>query len=882
MRKYFGKAKCGLLMLGLTVTLSTGMVSHAAETDDPSTGEGISQSVDAEAADTDDDVVLTDTNNDMTLPEAGGDAASQDTEDEADAALAEDAEGSDDETDTEEVTEEVTEEEQDTDADQAEETKTATKSDEGKKTVSSGSGVQGIASVQTIQVDTETAAKAGFYTDDNGNKCYRDENGKQVKNKIVLVEDKEYYLDTKGILVVSKNFFYQGTGYRANAKGVLSVKTGWLVVGDKKYYTDAKGVPYKEAWIGNTYYLGKDGAVVKNTILSHDGNLYYMGETGQWQKDKGWVKYKNKNYYISSTGYLLKGLAEQIDGKWYCFGDDGAMLKKQIVMLNQKLCYLGVHGYPRAQKGWVFFNNKWYYTDKQGYLICNGIVIISNSERYYMGAKGAMVTNKIVTYNGKMYLARKNGTLRTKKGWFKRGKAWYYSETDGAFRTDDFAKSKGNTYYLGSDGKMVTKSVILHDTKAYYAAKSGILKSKRGWFKLGGSWYYGLKNGELKRNTIQVKKGKNRFLGDLAAMVVSDGVVTGGKAYTADKNGVLKAKTGWVKANGLWYRAKKNSKVVTSQFLTVGGKEYYFDETGVMQKGKFFIANKKLLYAESNGVVRRKLGWLQVGEKWYYSNSKGVFFRNVTKTIKGKRYYFHNDGSRREPSDYYDPTGIADTSWTEINGRRYHLDKNGNIDSLLGIDISAWQDDIDWKKVAADGIDFAFIRVGGRFGASGEIYDDSLGVKNIKEATAAGIPVGVYFFTQAITVEEAIEEAEYTLEKIKGLDVTLPVVIDSENMKGGRHGTIDSKTRTNIIKAFCETVEKAGYNAMYYAGMAWCVDGYVDVTKLTNYMHWCAQYWIRNQCDDFGVPYQIWQYSDSGSVDGIKGNVDMNIWYTNH
>ena len=64
--------------------------------------------------------------------------------------------------------------------------------------------------------------------------------------------------------------------------------------------------------------------------------------------------------------------------------------------------------------------------------------------------------------------------------------------------------------------------------------------------------------------------------------------------------------------------------------------------------------------------------------------------------------------------------------------------------------------------------------------------------------------------------------------------------------------------------------------------MAWCVDGYVDVTQLTEYMHWCAQYWIRNQCDDYGVPYQIWQYSDSGSVDGINGKVDMNIWYRVH
>ena len=438
------------------------------------------------------------------------------------------------------------------------------------------------------------------------------------------------------------------------------------------------------------------------------------------------------------------------------------------------------------------------------------------------------------------------------------------------------------SYYVGKDGKMAADTVIMHKDKLYFLQKDGMVMIKKGWKKIKGKWYYFAGGGELKRNEIVAYKGKNYFLGDNGAMVVSDGVIAGGKTYVADKDGVIKIRKGWVKSGGLWYYSDKNAKLYTNVFMKIKGVEYYFDIYGVMQEDGFFYQGKKLYYANKNGSVRRKFGWLKVGEHWYCSDKTGVFYRNVMKTIQGVKYYFNEDGSWKESSDYYDPTAVRDTSWEEINGRRYHLDENGKPDSLWGIDVSAWNDKIDWTKVKADGVDFAFIRVGGRFGKTGEIYDDSLGVTNIKEATAAGIPVGVYFFTQAVTVEEAIEEANYTLEKIKGLGVTLPVVIDSENMSGGRHGKIDPKTRTEVIKAFCDTVKAAGYEAMYYAGMAWCVDGYVDVSKLKDYMHWCAQYWIRNQCDDYGVPYQIWQYSDSGKVDGIKGNVDCNIWYTKH
>ena len=812
------------------------------------------------------------------------DAEEADAE-EADATDVEEADAKEavaEETDAEEADEEEAETEKSEAAAESAPVKNVTASKKGKTAAASTfSGKSTIQSNDTAEAETEEI-KEGFFQDGDY-KYYRGADGKIVKNQIVTVGEKQYYLDSKGRLVVSSNFVLDDFGYRANAKGVLSVKSGWLEIGSKWYFTKANGALCKEMWVSNTYFIGEDGTMVTNTVLSWDNSYYYIDKKGVWQKKEGWITYKSKKYYIKSNGLLGCNEPLKIDGRWYCFGTDAIPLKSQIVKINETLYYLAADGGSRTKSGWIKFKKKWYFTEKTGALRVNALITNGEKEKYYVGSDGAMVTKKIVKVGGKMYYAKVTGLFRVKKGWIRVEGKRYLVNKGGAFRTNAFVhKSKKKVYYLGSDGQFVKGTIVIHEDKAYYIKKNGLVKFFKGWLKINDIWYYGLGQDGLKRNAIQTTGGKSYFFGSNGQMVVSDGVVADGKGYIADENGVLKLKKGWFKSGGKWYRASKKGNIYADRFLKIGAKQYYFDKSGALQQGGFFYVGSKLYYANKSGVIRKKSGWFKLDDKWYFSTAKGEFYHSISKKIKGKRYYFDANGVWTKNADYYDPTGISDTSWKEINGRRYHLDKNGNKDSWLGIDVSAWNDEIDWDKVAADGIDFAFIRVGGRFGKTGEIYDDSMGVENIKKATEAGIPVGVYFFTQAINEKEAIEEAEYTLEKIKGLNVTLPIVIDSENMSGGRHGKITPQKRTNVIKAFCETVTNAGYNAMYYAGMAWCVDGFVDVSQLTEYMHWCAQYWIRNQCDDYGVPYQIWQYSDSGSVDGIKGNVDMNIWYRVH
>ena len=190
-----------------------------------------------------------------------------------------------------------------------------------------------------------------------------------------------------------------------------------------------------------------------------------------------------------------------------------------------------------------------------------------------------------------------------------------------------------------------------------------------------------------------------------------------------------------------------------------------------------------------------------------------------------------------------------------------------------GIDVSVFQGNIDWTRVKNAGITFAFIRAGGRFTSAGTIYDDSKFDANMKGAILNDIPVGAYFFTAAINESEAVEEAQRLIDRVKNYNVSLPLVIDTEGT--GRHANISTQARTNVVKAFCQTVSKAGYTPMIYASTSWLTDKLI-MSQLSGIKVWVAQYY--NHVTYKGA-YQCWQYSSQGRVPGINGNVDLDQWY---
>lgn len=206
---------------------------------------------------------------------------------------------------------------------------------------------------------------------------------------------------------------------------------------------------------------------------------------------------------------------------------------------------------------------------------------------------------------------------------------------------------------------------------------------------------------------------------------------------------------------------------------------------------------------------------------------------------------------------------------------------NEEVDTVKNvIDVSKWQGDINWAKVKGN-CDGAIIRAGYRgYGSAGTLATDDCFKTNIKEATAQGIPVGVYFLSQALNESEARKEAEYVLDLIKGYKLTYPVYIDIEYSNAnanGRADGLDKTTRTTNAIAFLDVIKKAGYIPGVYASKHW-FEKMLEDSRLSAYTHWVAHY--AEKCGYTGK-YDMWQYSDSGSVPGISGNVDKNYCYRN-
>ena len=195
-----------------------------------------------------------------------------------------------------------------------------------------------------------------------------------------------------------------------------------------------------------------------------------------------------------------------------------------------------------------------------------------------------------------------------------------------------------------------------------------------------------------------------------------------------------------------------------------------------------------------------------------------------------------------------------------------------------GVDVSAYQGDIDWGKVKNAGYDFAIIRIAYRgYGREGKLCLDKKYLQNIINAKTAGLDVGVYIFSQAVNEIEAVEEAEFVLSALQGAQLDLPIVFDPELIKKdtARTGHVSGEQFTRNTIAFCNRVKSAGYDAMVYSNMFWEAELF-DMAQLGDYPFWYADYEKIPQ-----TPYHFtcWQYTEKGHVDGISGNVDLNVWF---
>lgn len=416
---------------------------------------------------------------------------------------------------------------------------------------------------------------------------------------------------------------------------------------------------------------------------------------------------------------------------------------------------------------------------------------------------------------------------KSKAGVLRKGKYYFYRDSKGKIRKKaGFVTWNGNKYYVRKGGRIQTGKTFKVGKYTYRASKKGQIKV--GVYKWGKSYYYSSSKGRLRKSKGFITWKKNRYY------VRKGGKIQKSKSFRIGK---------------YTYRAGSDGRI----------------KVGVHKWGKYYY------YSTSTGKLRKKAGRITLNGKSYYSRKSGTLYTN--------RFYFSGSNIY-----YAGPKAAALTGTFKVGKYTYTANASGAITAsdrkyMKGIDVSYYQGkDIDWAKVKSSGISFAFLRCGYSGTSNGKRCADSTFKDNMRKATAAGVDVGAYYFSQARTVKEARAEAAFAIKQVKasGCKITLPLVIDTENYPGGRASSskLNRSKRTAAVKAFCDYVKSKGYTPMIYASTSW-LNNNLDMKKLSGYQVWVAQY---NDTVTYKGSYRCWQYTSSGKVPGIKGRVDLNYW----
>ncbi|MDO4565808.1 MAG: glycoside hydrolase family 25 protein [Oscillospiraceae bacterium] len=255
----------------------------------------------------------------------------------------------------------------------------------------------------------------------------------------------------------------------------------------------------------------------------------------------------------------------------------------------------------------------------------------------------------------------------------------------------------------------------------------------------------------------------------------------------------------------------------------------------------------------------------------YIDDYTGAVYSDETFTYADEVFTAYEGVRRNE----YDPEGFYFSG-----GRMGYTDPETGEEALLGIDVSSHQEEIDWYAVKADGIEFAMIRVGYRGNTEGKLNLDNRFQNNMLGAAEAGVPVGIYFYAQAIDVYEAREEAAWVLEQIEPYEIAYPVVYDWEYVGDPttRTANTDGLTIDRCAEEFCDIIAAAGYTPMVYFNRELAYRS-IDLYRLQKYDFWLAEY---NETPTFFYGFEMLQYSYTGRVDGIEGGVDMNLCFADY
>ena len=247
--------------------------------------------------------------------------------------------------------------------------------------------------------------------------------------------------------------------------------------------------------------------------------------------------------------------------------------------------------------------------------------------------------------------------------------------------------------------------------------------------------------------------------------------------------------------------------------------------------------------------------------------------------LDGKKILMHDStyGEIFEPVYQDVPASTLDLNNLVMRNGYAYYSENGEVISTTGIDVSEYQGEIDWERVKQAGIDFAFIRVGYRTYGDGIITYDSAFQRNIEGAQEAGIKVGAYFYSQATNADEAVEEADAVIDALAEYDITYPVVYDWELVyhDNARTDDVSVEALADCCVSFCERVKDSGYTPMIYQNTGTATHK-LDLPRIKDYDFWLAEY---GDQPSYYYDFKIWQYSNTGSIPGVEGEVDLNICF---
>ena len=639
---------------------------------------------------------------------------------------------------------------------------------------------------------------------------------------------------------------------------------------DVYYYLDGELLTGKFTDIfGKTFYADKEGKLL--STFQKIGSKTYFFNPDDYEMHYGYTVVDGVAYYFhDETGELITGLYTNDQGKTYYANEDGVL-----------------------QSHFQEIGGNTYFFGRLNHELRHGYVLVDSVPYYFHDDTGEVVIDLYTNNQGKTYYANQNGVLQSHFQEIK-GKVYFFGRLNHELRYG-YVVVDGTPYYFHDEtGEMISGLYTNDQGKTYYANADGVLQSHFQEVE-GKRYFFGRLNHELRYGYVLVD-GIPYYFSDETGEVVT-GLYTNdqGKTYYANKDGVLQShfqmvegqryffgrlnhelRYGYVLVDGVgYYFDDEQGHVLTGLFTNDLGKTYYAGEDGILKTHFQVIDGKTYFFSRINH--EKRYGWTMIdGSKYYFDPVEGYMYTG-SHTIDGVAYEFLSNGKAKSgwmndnsKTYYYYSNGTRATGWVVIEGEKCFFNA---LYELVGrnvkkvIDVSAWQGYIDWDLVKQSDVDGVILRV-----SAGAEKEDARLSEYITNLKRLGIPYGIYIYSYAENYSEGVYYANFVNGIIKKYDMnpTLGIYLDLESNSITNYMGVYQYEQ--VVRGFMSVLPQAKvYTYTNYANTS------LNSSYIRSYITWIAQY---NHYTTYTGNYNAWQYTSSGNVSGISGNVDVSVWFT--